>query len=296
METATFGFRTAVLTVLALLAFAANSVLARLALGPGSIDPASYSSIRLVSGALALWLLVRLSAGHSEARTRGSWLSASMLALYAVAFSIAYVSLDTGIGALILFAMVQITMILGGLRAGERPHPVQWLGLMLAFAGLIFLVSPGLAAPPLDGSLLMAIAGIAWGVYSLKGRGAIDPTLVTASNFMRSVPFALAVSLTMVHAVHLSPIGIGLAVVSGALTSGLGYAVWYAALPGLTATRAATVQLSVPVLAALGGVALLSEPMSLRLLLSAVLILGGVALTVAAKERWSRKPVRHGHR
>jgi drug/metabolite transporter (DMT)-like permease len=296
VETPPASLRTAVLTVLALLAFAANSVLARLALGPECIDPASYSSIRLVSGAVALGLLVRLSAGPGEGSARGSWSSASMLALYAVAFSIAYVSLDTGIGALILFAMVQITMILGAIHAGERPHPLQWLGLILAFAGLIYLVSPGLAAPSLADSLLMAIAGIAWGVYSLKGRGAVDPTLITASNFMRSVPFGLAVSLLMVHAVHLSPIGIVLAVVSGALTSGIGYAVWYAALPGLSATRAATVQLSVPVLAALGGVVLLSEPVSLRLLVSGLLILGGVALTVVAKERSSRKATtrRHG--
>jgi drug/metabolite transporter (DMT)-like permease len=208
-----------------------------------------------------------------------------MLCLYAVAFSFAYLSLSTGTGALILFGSVQVTMIAVALASGERPHALEWVGLAIALAGLVALVLPGLTAPPFLGAALMATAGFAWGLYSLLGRGAVDPLGETASNFLRSVPLAAAVSLLTLDQAHLSPRGIVLAVVSGALTSGLGYVVWFAALRGLTATRAATVQLAVPVLAALGGVVTLAETVSLRLALAALLILGGIGLAVAGRRR-----------
>lgn len=282
------ALRTALLTTLALVCFAANSLLCRLALGAGTIDAASFSTVRLVSGAVMLWLLVMASAKERPPPRRGRWTAASMLFLYAVAFSFAYLSLSTGTGALILFGSVQVTMIAAALAAGERPHAFEWAGLAIAVAGLVVLVLPGLSAPPLAGAALMAVAGVAWGAYSLLGRGAMDPLAETAANFLRTVPLAVAVSLaTLAHA-HLSPRGIVLAVVSGTLTSGLGYVVWFAALRGLTATRAATVQLAVPVLAALGGVALLAETVSLRLALAALLILGGIALAVASRGPGSR--------
>ncbi len=277
------ALRTALLTTLALLCFAANSLLCRLALGMGTIDAASFSSLRLASGAITLWLLAEASsAGRLEARP-GRWRAGLMLCLYAVAFSFAYLSLSTGTGALILFGSVQVTMIAVALASGERPRLLEWAGLAIALAGLVALVLPGLTAPPLLGTALMATAGIAWGVYSLLGRGAVDPLGETAGNFLRSVPLAVAVSLATLDQAHLSPRGIVLAVVSGALTSGLGYVVWFAALRGLTATRAATVQLAVPVLAALGGVAMLAETISLRLTLSALLILGGIGLAVLGR-------------
>jgi drug/metabolite transporter (DMT)-like permease len=280
-------------TSVALVAFAANSVLARLALVEDAIDAASFTSVRLISGATMLLLVVVLG-GRRPAGSRGSWISAGALFLYAVAFSFAYVSLSAGTGARILFGAVQATMIGVALASGDRPHPLQWLGLLLALAGLIYLVLPGLAAPPPVGAALMGAAGIAWGVYSLRGRTAADPLADTAGNFARTVPLVLAVSavsLLVLGRGHLSGAGMVLAAVSGAVTSGLGYVIWYAALGGLTATRAATVQLSVPVLAAGGGVLFLSERITLRLVLSAIMILGGIALTVAARERLARAAV-----
>ncbi len=271
--------RTAVLTCLALIAFAANSVLCRLALGDASIDAASFSTIRLAAGAAALALVL---AGRGD-RPAGSWPSALALFLYAVPFSFAYLSLDVGTGALILFGAVQATMIATGLREGERPHRLEWLGLVIAVGGLVYLTSPGLTAPSPGASLLMGAAGIAWGVYSLRGRSADRPIAVTAGNFLLAVPPALAVSLAFAGGTHLSGRGALLAVVSGAATSGLGYVVWYAALGGLSATRAATAQLAVPVLTALGGVAVLGEPVTLRLVLAAALILGGVALALRGR-------------
>jgi drug/metabolite transporter (DMT)-like permease len=282
--------KTAVLTVLALVAFAANSVLCRLALGRAAIDAASFSTIRLASGALTLWLIVALLKRKSAAAPGGSWISASMLFLYAVSFSFAYLSLGAGTGALILFGSVQATMIMVGLRSGERLHAAQWLGLLLAVSGLLYLVFPGLTAPSPIGSILMSVAGIAWGVYSLRGRGASDPMTATAGNFVRSVPMALAVSVMMLSKVQLFERGVLLAIISGSLTSGIGYVIWYAALRGLTATRAAMVQLSVPVLAALGGVVFLSEAISARLVIAAVVILGGVGLAVFRREPSARHP------
>jgi drug/metabolite transporter (DMT)-like permease len=210
-----------------------------------------------------------------------------MLFLYAVPFSFAYIGLSTGTGALILFGCVQLTMMIGGFRSGERPHPVQWFGIAAALAGLVYLVLPGLAAPPLRSASLMALAGFAWGVYSLRGRGAVNPLAQTTSNFVRSVPLVLAVSLIALPLFHLESKGVLLALASGALASGLGYVVWYAALRGLTATRAAVVQLSVPVLAALGGVIFLAEAVSVRLMLSTVMVLGGIGLALVGRERFS---------
>ena len=290
---------TAVLTVLALIAFAGNSIFCRLALGEFTIDPASYTAARLISGALTLWVIARFLQGSSSAKSGGGWISGAMLFLYAIAFSVAYISLSAGTGALILFASVQITMITVGLYHGERPDVLEWLGLCIAIAGLIYLVSPGITAPSLFGSALMAIAGIAWGIYSLRGRGATDPVGATAGNFLRTVPLALAVVFLWSSRLTISPMGLLWAVLSGSITSGLGYVIWYAALRGLTATRAATVQLSVPVLAALGGVVVLSEAITLRLIISAVIILSGVGLAVAhqktvANRYGSTSRVTHG--
>jgi drug/metabolite transporter (DMT)-like permease len=283
------GATTAALTVLALIAFAANSLFCRLALTERIIDPASYTAVRLITGAVALLIIVVLRRNGSFGKSGGSWISAAMLFLYAVTFSFAYISLSAGTGALILFAAVQITMIAVGLYKGERPGILEWLGLLIAIAGLIYLVSPGVTAPSTAGSVLMATAGIAWGIYSLRGRGASNPVRVTTGNFLRTVPLAIAVVLFWLPVLTITPRGLLWATLSGSITSGVGYVLWYAALPRLTATRAATVQLAVPVLAALGGVTVLSEAVSLRLVISAVVILGGVGLAVSHKPRRGRQ-------
>jgi drug/metabolite transporter (DMT)-like permease len=274
--------RTAGLTAAALVAFAANSILCRLALGEGAIDAASFTTVRIVSGALALVLVGRLHRGP-VAPEGGTWTEAFLLFLYAVAFSFAYRSLSAGTGALILFSSVQITMMVAGLRAGERPAPRVWAGWILALGGLVGLVLPGLSAPSAPGAALMGMAGAAWGFYSLRGRGANDPVAATRGNFARAVVPALGVSLICTPAMHGSTRGIALAVLSGAAASGLGYVLWFAALQGLTATRAAIVQLAVPALVATAGVLFLSESVSLRLLGSATAILGGVAMAVLGR-------------
>ena len=280
-RSSTKGSATAALTVLSLIAFAGNSVFCRLALAGPIIDPASYTAVRLITGAVTLWIIAAFRRKESFGKSGGSWISASMLFLYAVTFSFAYISLSAGTGALILFAAVQITMIAVGLYAGERPEILEWLGLFVAISGLIYLVSPGITAPSILGSLLMAIAGIAWGVYSLRGRGASDPVGATTDNFLRTVPLAVGVVLLWLPTLTMTPMGFLWAALSGSITSGVGYVLWYAALPRLTATRAATVQLAVPVLAALAGLVVLSEAISLRLIVSAVVILGGVALAIS---------------
>ncbi|ANM31204.1 membrane protein [Acidobacteria bacterium Mor1] len=283
--------RTALLTLLALVSFAANSLLCRAALGDGEIDPASFTALRLVSGAALLFVIVR-ARGRSavpEPGEAGSWLSAAALFAYAITFSLAYLSLDAGTGALILFGCVQLTMIGAGIAGGQRPSGTEWSGTLIALSGLAYLVSPGLTAPAPLGAALMALSGIAWGGYSLRGRGARFPVAATSGNFSRSVPPAL-VALAAVAAaqgLEASPRGAILALVSGAITSGLGYVLWYAALPSLTPTRAAVVQLMVPVIAGFGGVALLSEPLTLRLGLAAGLVLGGVGLAVGVRKRRS---------
>ena len=263
-----------------MIAFASNSLLCRLALKQTGIDAASFTFIRIVSGAAVLWLIVKMrKVAWWEA---GSWPSALALFTYAAAFSFAYISLSAGTGALLLFGAVQATMIFWGLRKGERLHALQVVGLTIAVIGLVVLVFPGLSAPPPGGSVLMLGAGVAWGVYSLRGKRGGDPTAATAGNFLRAVPFALALSAILLNSTRLDPAGIGYAVVSGAITSGLGYVIWYWALPGLKAASAATVQLSVPVLAAAGGILLLSEPLTLRFLLASTAVLGGIALVVTS--------------
>ena len=277
--------RTALLTTLAMTAFAANSLLNRLALGNSTIDAASYTTVRLVSGAIMLGVIGLGIREKGWIGRRGTWLSAGFLFLYAITFSFAYLSLSTGAGALILFGSVQLTMITAALFSGERPHLLEWTGLFLALGGLVYLVFPGLKAPSPLGSTLMTVAGIAWGFYTLRGRGSSDPLGDTASNFIRSVPFVLVVSLFNIKTVHISANGLLLAGISGAITSGLGYVIWYAALRGLTTTRAATVQLSVPVLAAWSGIIFLAEVISFRMLLAGVLILGGIGLAVLGRGR-----------
>jgi drug/metabolite transporter (DMT)-like permease len=274
-------FRLMVLTTLAMFAFAGNSLLCRIALRETTIDPASFTSIRLISGALVLAMMVGISLRRREGR--GDSGSALALFVYAAAFSFAYVSLSAATGALLLFGAVQATMIGVGLWRGERMALLQVLGLLLALAGLFGLLLPGLTAPPLAGSVLMLLAGVAWGVYSLRGRGGGDPLQVTAGNFMRAVPITLLLGLLMPGHLSFDRAGIVLAVVSGALTSGIGYAIWYAVLPALKAAHAATVQLSVPVIAAVGGIVLLGEAASLRLLLASCAILGGIALVIGGK-------------
>jgi drug/metabolite transporter (DMT)-like permease len=276
--------RTAALTASALVAFAANSLLGRLALGAAQIDPASYTSVRLLSGAVTLWAIVALSDRRNRTAHPRGWVSAAMLFLYAISFSFAYLSLDAGIGALFLFGAVQITMILVGISEGKHPSALEWLGLLMAFGGLIYLVSPGLSAPAPLGSLLMFIAGVAWGLYTLRGRGVGDPVVGTATNFALAVPLALLVSLVSMKGLDVTARGALLAVMSGAVASGMGYVIWYAALKGLTTTRAAVVQLSVPVLAAIGGVVFLGEAMTLRLCLASAAILGGIALAILGKD------------
>ena len=275
--------RTLVLTSLAMTAFAGNSLLCRLALKQSGIDPTSFTAIRLISGALVLWLVTRSSRGTQAGG--GNWLSALALFFYAAGFSFAYVSLPAATGALLLFGAVQATMIGYGLWTGERFRRLQLVGLVLAFGGLLGLLLPGLSAPPLAGSLLMLGAGLAWGIYSLRGKGAGNPTRVTAGNFLRAAPVAIALSglMFMLKSTSLDTAGFWYAVASGALTSGIGYAIWYTALPALKATNAATVQLSVPVIAALGGIVFLGEPITLRLALASAAILGGIALVVLQK-------------
>ena len=266
--------RVIVFTALALLAFAGNSLLCRLALRDGGIDAASFTAIRLAAGALALLALTR-----GRAWRAGSWRSAAALFVYAIAFSCAYLGLPAAGGALLLFGAVQASMIGAGLYRGERLTALQWLGFALALGGLVGLVLPGLSAPPPGAALLMILAGIAWGVYSLRGRGGGDPLQATAGNFLRAaVPGVLVVLVP--HEVALGARGVACALASGAITSGIGYAIWYSALPHLRATQAATVQLAVPVIAALGGAALLGEAFTLRLLLAGVAILAGVGVVV----------------
>jgi drug/metabolite transporter (DMT)-like permease len=275
--------QTAAFATAALLCFAANSVLCRVALRDGAIDPASFSSIRIVSGAVMLLLIASWTRGAAREMPT-SWMSAVMLFLYAVPFSFAYTQLTTGTGALILFGAVQITMLAAAAWLGERLRTMQWLGVVAALAGLVYLVSPGLTAPPLFAATLMGMAGFSWGIYSLRGRGLANPLAQTTTNFTRATPMVLVISLVALSEVHAELRGIVFAIASGAVASGLGYVAWYAALRGLTATRAAVLQLSVPVLAATGGVMFLTEPISLRLVISAMLVLGGIALTLAGQK------------
>lgn len=275
--------RIALLALLAMIAFAANSVLCRMAFRSGGIDAGSFTAIRVISGAAVLWLIV-LARRVPQGLT-GNWSSACALFVYAAGFSFAYVTLPTAVGALILFGAVQATMIGYGLWSGERLRGMQAFGLTAAFAGLVALLLPGLSAPPPVSSALMLAAGVAWGVYSLRGKGSGNPTGVTAGNFLRAVPFAALLYAATATGASPDRAGVWYAVVSGGLASGVGYAIWYAALPGLKSTTAATIQLCVPVLAAAGGVVFLGETITLRLLLSSAGILGGVALVIMSKKQ-----------
>jgi drug/metabolite transporter (DMT)-like permease len=278
--------RLALLTALALLAFAGNSLLCRLALRGGGIDAASFTGLRLASGALVLALLVAARARvaapalreEPNPRRAGDWPSALALFAYAAAFSYAYLGLSAATGALLLFGAVQLTMLSRAFSLGERLRPRQWLGLLGASAGLGVLLLPGLQAPPLANAALMLAAGVAWGVYSLRGRGSRDPLRTTAGNFLRTLPLAAVLVALGLSQAHADARGLAAALASGALASGLGYAVWYAALPSLRASTAGIVQLSVPVLAAAGGIVLLAEPVGWRFALAAALTLGGIAL------------------
>jgi drug/metabolite transporter (DMT)-like permease len=276
--------RIVLLSMLALSAFAANSVLARLALLNHEIGPWSFTGIRLISGALVLVLI----AGPRQSLKSGDWPSALSLIAYAGFFSFAYLALPTATGALILFMLVQITMLGTGIGQGERLNLVQWGGVLLAISGLVFLLGPGIRAPSFVGALAMALAGIAWGIYSLRGRGAQNPTRATAGNFVKAALMAalLSVPVFMVFPEAMpNAKGILLALASGIVTSGLGYTIWYMALKGLSATRAGIAQLSVPVLAALGGVMVVGEPLTLRFVLSSFMTLGGIALVIVLTEK-----------
>jgi drug/metabolite transporter (DMT)-like permease/ribosomal protein S18 acetylase RimI-like enzyme len=278
------ALETAALTVVAMLAFATNSLLCRAALAGGHADATSFTTIRLAGGALVLGLLVR-ARESPQPGVRPGWDSALALFVYALAFSLAYLRIAAGVGALLMFAAVQLTMIGAGLRAGERPRALEWIGLASSVAGLVVLTRPGLSRPDLVGAFLMLAAGVAWGLYSLRGRRSTDAVAANASSFARAVPLALGASalLALLGVPHLSRTGALLALASGALASGLGYAVWYAALRGHTATSAAIVQLLVPPLAAAGGVLVLGESVSARLLVGSVLILSGIALAVVGR-------------
>jgi len=280
-------FKTVIFTSLALLAFAANSVLCRLALGDDLIDAPAFTALRLLSACLMLFIIVAVQIKKTEINTamhaKGSWTASFMLFLYAITFAYAYVSLDTGTGALILYGAVQISMILFSLVAGVRLRLLEWAGLMIAFAGLVYLVFPILSTPSIGGILLMGLAGVAWGFYTLKGSDSAHPLMDTAYNFFRTIPLVILLAIFTLYDAHYSMHGIVLAVLSGAVTSALGYVIWYVALRDLSSTLAAVLQLSVPMLAALGGVVFVAEPITLRLVIASVLVIGGVAMVVLSK-------------
>ena len=276
------------LTAFVMLPLAANSWLCRAALRDTAIDPATFTSVRLLSGALMLWLLLRFTG--KLAAGAGSWPSALALFSYAALFSFAYLSLSSGTGALLLFGAVQVTMIAFGVRAGERLDAVQVLGVVMAFGGLVGLLWPGLTAPPFASALMMLAAGVAWGIYSVRGRATTDPARETAGNFILAVPFALALSLLTLPGMSVAPLGLAYAVASGALTSALGYVLWYHVARQLRATSAGTVQLSVPVIVAIGGVLLLGEPITLRLMIASTVVLGGILIVILERGRKNVHP------
>ncbi len=281
--------RTVVLTSLAMLAFAANSVLARLALGAGVIDAAGYTGVRLAAGAIALVLIVTVAGRTSPAsyRPAGSWAQAAALFGYAIAFSVAYLALGAAVGAIILFGSVQLGMVGRAIVLGDRPGPWEWAGLVAAFAALVYLVAPGATAPPLWAAALMAASGFCWAAYSLIGRGSTTPLADTTGNFVRCLPAAILLIAVGLWAATPAPAGLAYAIASGAIASGIGYAIWYAALPGLSRVGAASVQLTVPAIAAAGAVLFIGEPLTPRLLVASAVIIGGIAVTIVAGE-WRR--------
>ncbi len=277
------------LTLLAMLAFAANSVLCRMALGDHLIDAASFTTIRLVSGALMLALILLLKDSSLRKNITLDIKASMALFLYAICFSFAYIDLTTGTGALILFGTVQLTIIIYGVFQGDRPKVTAWLGILIACSGLAYLVSPGVTAPSLTGTILMITAGLAWGVYTWCGKGVSKPVASTTWNFIGTIPMAIAASLVFIGKIDVQLPGVLLAMLSGALASGVGYVIWYAALPYLKPSSAAVVQLSVPMIAALGGVLFMSEPFTIRLSIASATILGGIALVINTNRK---KPAR----
>lgn len=298
-------------TIFALLAFAGNSVLCRMALGENTIDAASFTAIRLMSGIVILFVFLLFGLVFKKqteasdpqilvsktSASKGSWFAASLLFIYAATFSYGYISLDTGVGALILFGAVQITMVVAGLISGNKLHYTEWLGLLIAFAGFVYLVIPSLTTPSLTGFILMTVSGIAWGLYTLIGRHSKQAINDTAYNFLRTSPFVLVLIIVIFasvsadmessSALYLTVEGVVLAVLSGAIASGLGYAVWYIAIGGLSVTQAAVVQLFVPIVAAIGGVIFTSEVITLRLVESSALVLGGILMVILGKQYFS---------
>ncbi len=283
--------KTVVLTSLALIAFAANSVLCRLALGNEAIDAASFTIIRLLSGTIVLLLIVATTRNRAAVATKGSWGASLMLFLYAATFSYAYISLDTGTGALILFGSVQITMILLSLISGTRLHLTEWAGVAIAFTGFVYLILPGVTTPSTIGFALMTVSGVAWGIYTLKGRASKNPLLDTAYNFLRTTPLVIILAIIAMNNLNYSTGGIALALLSGGITSGIGYTIWYIALGGLTSTQAAVLQLSVPLIAALGGVIFVSEAITFRLMISATLVLGGILIVVLGRYYFTQRKI-----
>jgi drug/metabolite transporter (DMT)-like permease len=280
-------------TIFALLAFAANSVLCRLALGENAIDAASFTIIRLLSGIIVLLIATKITSKTKESHAKGSWLGATMLFIYALTFSFGYISLDTGTGALILFGAVQITMIMASVFLGNRLHYCEWLGLLLAFSGFVYLLIPTLSTPSLMGFILMTLSGIAWGIYTLLGRASKNPLSDTAYNFLRTSPLVLLLIIFTLQNAHLTFTGVVLAILSGALASGVGYFVWYLALAGLSVVQAAVVQLFVPAIAAIGGVIFTNELITLRLVESSVLVLGGILIVILGRKYFMTLPSRN---
>ena len=284
-------------TEFALFAFAANSVFCRLALGDEAIDATSFTSVRLFSGIIILFILMQFTShvsipqGSLKANANGSWLAAIMLFTYAVTFSFGYISLDTGTGALILFGAVQITMILFNVISGSRLHYSEWLGLTCAFIGFVYLILPSITTPSLTGFILMSVSGMAWAFYTLLGRKSKHALSDTAFNFLRTSPFILILVLLSFNNLHISSTGFLLAVLSGAIASGIGYFVWYIALSGLSVTQAAVLQLFVPIIAALGGVVFTSESITLRLIESSILVLGGILLVILGRYYFTQNKV-----
>lgn len=279
-----------------MIALASNSVLCRLALGKEAIDAASFTAIRLLSGALMLLLILFIRNLHStresneKSHIAGSWFASSMLFLYAVTFSYAYITLETGTGALILFGAVQLTMIVIAYGKGQRLNAFEWMGIAISFTGFISLIWPEIRTPSLLGCALMAIAGIAWGVYTLEGKGSVNPLADTTANFLRSLPLVVLLTLLTLKDAQLSIMGILLAIASGALASGLGYTIWYTALRELTTIQAAIVQLTIPLIAAVGGVVFVSENLTLRLVVSGTLILFGILIVNLLGSRSPKTP------
>jgi drug/metabolite transporter (DMT)-like permease len=290
-------FKTSLLTILALIAFAANSVLCRLALGNEAIDASSFTVIRLLSGAIALFIILIITGSFNGSNkgsvkgtsSKGSWSASFALFLYAITFSYAYLSVDTGTGALLLFGSVQITMIMLSVISGTRLHIIEWSGVMVAFTGFIYLVLPNITTPSFNGFILMTVSGISWGIYTLKGRSSENPLMDTTYNFIRTIPLVVLLAVFTLQNIKISPEGMILALISGAITSGLGYTIWYIALRGLSSTQAAVIQLSVPVVAAIGGVLFVSETITMRLIISAVVVLTGILMVVLGKYHFTQK-------